>query len=195
MGKQVGKQQLTDQAIALFRAKGYSATSIDEIVKACGITKGSLYYHFRSKEDLALAAMDQVHRYFVDHVFRFITQAEQPGAGELAAFDHAVETFFLGHPDGCLLANLSLEIGANSELFKEPIQRFFEDWRACYAKVFARDHGPERANVLAEDAVAIVQGCILMHRIDGNIEPLRRQHGNLLAQISHRGSPAGTPTD
>lgn len=193
MGKQVGKQQLTDQAITFFRAKGYSATSIDEIVKACGITKGSLYYHFRSKEDLALAAMDQVHRYFIDHVFRFITEAEQPGAGELAAFDHAVETFFLGHPDGCLLANLSLDIGANSELFKERIRRFFEDWRACYAKVFARDHEPAQAAILGADAVAIVQGCILMHRIDGNIEPLRRQHQNLLALISPRSTDDGIP--
>lgn len=38
-GQAVGKQQLTDQAIVLFLVKGYSAVSIDEIVKARGITK------------------------------------------------------------------------------------------------------------------------------------------------------------
>lgn len=195
MGKQVGKQQLTDQAIALFRAKGYSATSIDEIVKACGITKGSLYYHFRSKEELALAAMDQVHRHFVDHVFHLITAVETPGVDELAAFDQAVETFFLGHPDGCLLANLSLEIGASSELFKARIRRFFDDWRACYAEVFTGTHPPARAATLAEDAVASVHGCILMHRIDGNIEPLRRQHRKLLALASQEGRDAAPSAD
>ena len=195
MGKQVGKQQLTDQAIALFRAKGYSATSIDEIVKACGITKGSLYYHFRSKEELALAAMDQVHRHFSDHIFHLITAVENPGVNELAAFDEAVETFFLVHPDGCLLANLSLEIGASSELFKARIRRFFDDWRACYAEVFAGTHPPARAATLAEDAVASVHGCILMHRIDGNIEPLRRQHRKLLALASQEGRDAAPSAD
>ena len=195
MGKQVGKQQLTDRAIALFRAKGYSATSIDEIVKACGITKGSLYYHFRSKEELALAAMDQVHRHFEDHVFSLITAVEAPGAAELAAFDRAVETFFLDHPDGCLLANLSLEIGATSEPFKERIRRFFEDWRACYAKVFARTLAPDRAALLAEDAVASVHGCILMHRIDGNIEPLRRRHRELLDLITQPYDGATGPVE
>lgn len=195
MGKQVGKQQLTDRAIAFFRAKGYSATSIDEIVRACGITKGSLYYHFRSKEELALAAMDQVHRHFEDHVFRLITAVEAPGAAELAAFDQAVEAFFLDHPDGCLLANLSLEIGASSELFKERIRRFFEDWRACYAKVFSRALPSDRAILLAEDAVASVHGCILMHRIDGNIAPLRRRHRELLDLISRRGEDEIQPAD
>jgi AcrR family transcriptional regulator len=187
MGKVVGKQHLTDQAITLFRSKGYSATSIDDIVKSCGITKGSLYYHFRSKEELALAAMDQVHRYFIDHVFHLIADVEHPGIAELMEFNQAVEMFFTTHPDGCLLANLSLEVGASYDLFKERIRHFFSDWRACYAKVFAIDYSPTRAAALAEDAVATVHGCILMHRIDGNIEPLRRQHRNLLALISREG--------
>ncbi len=191
MGKLAGKQQLTDQAIALFRAKGYTATSIDDIVKACGITKGSLYYHFRSKEDLALAAIEEVRCYFIDHVFCFITKAESPGASALAAFNHAVETFFLAHPDGCLLANLSLEIGADSPLLRERIHSFFDDWRACYVKVFTIDYSPTRARTLAEDAIAIVHGCILMYRIDGNIEPLRRQNCSLLALVSQESGGGG----
>jgi AcrR family transcriptional regulator len=183
MGKLIGKDQLIDQAIIFFRAKGYSATSIDEIVRACGITKGSLYYHFRSKEDLALAAMDRVHNYFVDHIFRLITEAERPNVTELAAFNHGVEIFFSTHPDGCLLSNLSLEVGVSREMFKERISKFFVDWRECYVRAFALRYPPELAATLAEDAVAIVHGCILMLRINGKIEPLRRQHQHLLALI------------
>jgi AcrR family transcriptional regulator len=174
-----------EQAISLFRAKGYSATSIDEIVKACGITKGSLYYHFRSKEELALAAMEQVHAYFSAHVFGLIVGADHPGASELDAFNQAVEAFFVTHPDGCLLANLSLEIGAAHGLFGERIRSFFNDWRNCYAKVFREICSPARADTLAEDAVAFVHGCILMYRIDGNIDLLRRQHRRLLALLDH----------
>lgn len=184
MAKQVGKQQLVDRATELFRAKGYSATSIDEIVKACGITKGSLYYHFSSKEELALATMDQVHEYFRAHVFCLILDAEAPGRQELEAFNRAVEAFFLSHPDGCLLANLSLEIGLAQELFSQRIRSFFDEWRACYLAVFAPSLDPAQALALAQDAVAGVHGSILMHRIDGNMAPLQRQHGKLLSLLA-----------
>jgi AcrR family transcriptional regulator len=188
MGKQVGKQQLLDRATEFFRAKGYSATSIDEVVRACGITKGSLYHHFRSKEELALAAMDQVHGYFEEHIFKLIVDAERPGARELEAFNLAVEEFFFSHPDGCLLANLSLEIGKTNALFSQRICRFFEDWRMCYFLVFREGRTPSRATMLAEDAVATIHGCILMHRIDGSISPLRRQHRNLVNLLAPKDS-------
>jgi AcrR family transcriptional regulator len=188
--KGVGKEQIAEQATILFREKGFSATSIDEIVGACGITKGSLYYHFAGKEDLAIEVMDRVHRFFVDHVFSQINRAERPGAAELRAFNAAVEEFFVAHPDGCLLANLSLEAPSNRDLFDRPIRRFFEDWRACYVKVFAARHPRKQAVTLAEDALAIVHGCILMQRIDGNIEPLRRQQQKLLSMLE--GEPVRT---
>jgi len=184
MSRQEGRDALIEQASRLFRAKGYSATSIDDVTSACGITKGSLYYHFESKEALALAAMDRVRALYTETIFSLIMASDQPGPEEVAAFNRAIEDFFTRHPDGCLLANLSLEIGVASESFRVRIRAYFAEWRACYAKVFARYFPPARVEALAEDAVAAVQGCILMQRIDGNGEPLRRQHRKLLALIS-----------
>jgi TetR/AcrR family transcriptional repressor of nem operon len=45
-----------DAAMHVIRAKGYSATTIDDICEAAGLTKGSFFHHFKSKEDLAIAA-------------------------------------------------------------------------------------------------------------------------------------------
>ena len=191
MVKHVGKEVLTDRAIALFRAKGYSATSVGDIVEACGITKGSLYHHFASKEALALAAMDKVHAYFTARIFSLVLAVEAPGAAELGAFNRAIEDFFLSHPDGCLLANLSLELGTVSGLFRERIEHFFADWQACYVKVFGAAYPGPSAAALAQDAVAIVHGCIMMQRINGSIEPLRRQHGNLVALLSSGAAASG----
>lgn len=180
MAKLLDKSQLADQAADLFRMKGYSATSIDDIAKACGITKGSIYHHFSSKEELALATLEGVHNYFRENIFSLIMSRKTPSAADLQAFNQAIEAFFLEHRYGCLLANLSLDIGATYEPFKDRIKRFFNDWTACYVKVFSASHTAKEAKALAEDAVAIVQGCILMSRIRGNLEPLRRQHTQLL---------------
>jgi TetR/AcrR family transcriptional repressor of nem operon len=50
------KAKLLDAALLVIRAKGYSATTVDDVCRTAGLTKGSFFHHFESKEDLALAA-------------------------------------------------------------------------------------------------------------------------------------------
>jgi TetR/AcrR family transcriptional regulator, transcriptional repressor for nem operon len=52
------KGKFLDAALHVIRAKGYSATRIEDVCDAAGLTKGSFFHHFESKEDLALAAAD-----------------------------------------------------------------------------------------------------------------------------------------
>ena len=47
---------LLDAALKVIRSKGYSATTIDDICAAAGVTKGSFFHHFSNKEELAIAA-------------------------------------------------------------------------------------------------------------------------------------------
>jgi TetR/AcrR family transcriptional repressor of nem operon len=50
------KAKILDAALRVIRTKGYSATTIDDICLSAGLTKGSFFHHFKSKEELALAA-------------------------------------------------------------------------------------------------------------------------------------------
>jgi TetR/AcrR family transcriptional repressor of nem operon len=52
------KTRLLDAALDLIRAKGYAATTIDDICLTAELTKGSFFHHFKSKEALALAATE-----------------------------------------------------------------------------------------------------------------------------------------
>jgi TetR/AcrR family transcriptional repressor of nem operon len=52
------KTKILDAALHVIRAKGYSATRIEDICATAGLTKGSFFHHFKSKEDLALSAAD-----------------------------------------------------------------------------------------------------------------------------------------
>lgn len=182
VNKVIEKTELVSIAGDLFRQKGYAATSIDDIAKRCRLTKGSLYHHFSGKEELALAALAQVHAYYRDNIFSLVLERPAPAADDLARLNHAVEAFFVRHPYGCLLANLSLEIGGAFEVFKAPIVSFFNEWTLCYQKVYEQYMAKEEAIAHAQDAMAIVQGCVLMNRIQPNLEPLKRQHAKLLRQ-------------
>lgn len=52
------RTRLLDAATGVIRAKGYADTSVDDLCKAAGVTKGSFFHHFKTKEDLAIAAAE-----------------------------------------------------------------------------------------------------------------------------------------
>ncbi len=52
------KTRILNAALQVIRSKGYSATRIEDICEAAGLTKGSFFHHFSGKEELAIAAAD-----------------------------------------------------------------------------------------------------------------------------------------
>lgn len=56
------KEELTRQSIQLFERKGFSSTSVQDIVDSLGVTKGTFYYYFTSKETLLM----DIHLSYID---------------------------------------------------------------------------------------------------------------------------------
>jgi TetR/AcrR family transcriptional regulator, transcriptional repressor for nem operon len=54
--KRSAKDKLLDAAVLVVRQKGYAATSVDDLCRAAGVTKGAFFHHFESKEALGVAA-------------------------------------------------------------------------------------------------------------------------------------------
>src|SRR5580692_2530182 len=52
------RTKLLDAALSVIRTKGYSAASVDEMCAAAGVTKGAFFHHFKSKDELGVAAAD-----------------------------------------------------------------------------------------------------------------------------------------
>tara|TARA_R110000868_G_scaffold34169_10_gene123562 strand:- start:2950 stop:3576 length:627 start_codon:yes stop_codon:yes gene_type:complete len=56
--KPSAKLKLLEAAMSVIRIKGFSATSVDELCAAAGVTKGAFFHHFKSKDELGVAAAD-----------------------------------------------------------------------------------------------------------------------------------------
>ena len=71
------KTKFLDAALQVIRTKGYSATRVEDVCAAAGLSKGSFFHHFKSKEELALAA--------ADHFAAMADRAFASGSYQLAA--------------------------------------------------------------------------------------------------------------
>jgi len=56
--KQNSRDRILLAALRVIRSKGYNATTVDDLCAAAGVTKGAFFHHFKSKEDLGVAAAD-----------------------------------------------------------------------------------------------------------------------------------------
>ena len=85
--KERTRQRLLTEAQRLFRERGYAATSLDQIAEAAEVTKGAIYGHFASKEDLMLSAIEAAP---APDYSTTLNDPSRPPRERLAAFGRAV---------------------------------------------------------------------------------------------------------
>lgn len=66
------RSEVLEAATRVFHAKGYAASSIQDVADELGILKGSLYYYIDSKEDLLFAIIDEVHRVTMERLEQWL---------------------------------------------------------------------------------------------------------------------------
>lgn len=73
------RNRLLEAAAHLFYERGYTATGINEVIKAAGIAKASFYHHFKTKEDLLVVTLEQRHDRMMGELRAVIADGRTPG--------------------------------------------------------------------------------------------------------------------
>src|SRR4051794_27040658 len=81
------RKALLDSATALFAARGYARTSLDDIAAGARVTKGALYGHFESKQALFRAVLHELEATTTREVRRAVDAAATPWDGARAGLD------------------------------------------------------------------------------------------------------------
>lgn len=122
--KQFDVDDALNNAMQAFWARGYEATSIQELVDCMGVNRGSLYATFGDKRGLFIQAL---RRYDAVHRQAWVTALGEAGSAKAAitgAFEDVVAaTLKTGSRDGCLLVNTALELSAHDEEISAIVRR------------------------------------------------------------------------
>ncbi|HNP29113.1 MAG TPA: TetR/AcrR family transcriptional regulator [Nitrospirales bacterium] len=151
--------------VDLFAKNGIHATGIDTIVKQSGVTKKTLYTHFRSKEELVLAALRHYDGEFRNSFMRQVeAKARTPKTRLLAIFDVAEAWFKQNNFYGCMFINA---VGEHSDPgtslrnvcgdFKMMMAQFIQD--LCMRM------GARNPQQLAEELALLLEGAIVTAQV------------------------------
>jgi AcrR family transcriptional regulator len=118
--KERTRQRLLAEAQRLFRERGYAATSLEQIAEAAEVTKGAIYGHFASKEDLLLSAIEAGRDTPPEYV-AMLNDESRPLRERLADFSHAVA---VEHPGDVAELAMFLEFFAALLRAPDALQRY-----------------------------------------------------------------------
>ncbi len=172
------KERLITEAARLIRQKGFTGTSVSDLMAATGVKKGSLYFHFPSKDDLSLAVLDRSR----DKILTFFENAltgETPADCLSNFFDAVVSSHSRsGFVGGCIFGNTALEMSDGDKRYADVVDRVFADMstRLAAVVVAAQKAGQVRADLpadaLAEQIVITLEGGIMLARLRKDEKPL-----------------------
>ena len=139
----ITKAERTTQSILatvspIFNKKGYSGTSMSDITKATGLTKGAIYGNFINKEALALAAFNYNVKYVLDKIRAILTDIESPLA-KLFAITNFFRNYYKHNINigGCPIINVGIDANnTNPELF-ERVQYVVSKLQTSISKTIA----------------------------------------------------------
>jgi TetR/AcrR family transcriptional repressor of nem operon len=164
------RDQLIEGALAVFHARGFNGCSVQEIVEAAGVPKGSFYNHFASKEALGV----EVVRAYTTKVGAYVADA---GAGEIlsgkgtplerirAYFEAVIEeNASCGVRKGCLLGNFATELAPHSAEITREVAQALDNWSAAIATALAQ---AQEAGELSREADVDALGRYIVDGYEG----------------------------
>jgi TetR/AcrR family transcriptional repressor of nem operon len=155
------RRRLLDAAFAEFYAHGFQAGSLNHIVEQAGATKGALFHHFDSKQDLGYAVVDDViGPLLLARWLDPLAGSSDPLTDMQQAFRRYIETDIArgNWLQGCPLNNMAQEMSPLDEGFHRRIDSLYDTWREQYAAALERgiQAGTVRPSISPRTVAALI---------------------------------------
>lgn len=186
------RRRIVGHATLLMYEKGYARTTIDDVIAAAGVTKGSFYFHFTSKEELGSAVIENASAYILGSMRRSLERTGLSPYERIEAMLGGVQEIVEAADcsRGCILGNLALETSNTNDVFRELIAQAFRDWSRLIASTLEemktagelpRDFDSDG---YADFAISALEGGIMISKVTQDPAPMRNSVALILRQFT-----------
>lgn len=178
--KQDTRQLLIEAGAEVMIEKGYTNSGIQEVLAKVGVPKGSFYHYFHSKEDFALAIIEEFDREFMEFLLPILNDKSLSPKQRLLSFCNTKRECMreANCRKGCLIGNLSQEMSDQSETLRlalsEVMEKRLDLFAACINEGQQLGEFTQSVNsrILADLFSSSWEGAIMRAKTTKNLEPL-----------------------
>ncbi|MDH4379034.1 MAG: TetR family transcriptional regulator C-terminal domain-containing protein [Vampirovibrionales bacterium] len=179
--RQETRQHLIEVGLELILLHGFNVVSVDKLVKAAGVPKGSFYHYFESKEDFGLQVVAFFQEEKCNAYEAALNQPEGTPFSRLAGLFKANNDRFVNEArfcGGCLIGNLAQEQASDYPAFQAALKGCYESWVATVEEVFRSavlsKELPAATNThrLTQALFIAMEGALLTAKLTRSREPL-----------------------
>ena len=179
------KDKIIEITAEIVNQKGIDATSINDILKATGLKKGSLYFHFPNKESIIFAVLEKAKK----ELNEFLNNSLK-GNSPKECLNNFLENVFEKHKKkgfvgGCIFGNVTLEMSDKNNKYSKFVQNVFEEWFEKIKIIIENGQKENQINKMfspesfAQFIVAAIEGGIMLSRLKKDEKPLKECIENL----------------
>lgn len=181
------RDELVQKALKSFYQNGFNATGMDKLVAETGISKTSMYKHFRTKEDLILAVLRLRDEQFRNWLYRRLEElADEPRGQLIAMFDALEEWFDEPGFKGCMFIKASSEfLDVSSPIHKQSAdhKRMLE----AHMTDLARQAGLRDPETVVRQLLLLKEGAIVTAHLGHTEYPARDAKAAAIKLIAEAG--------
>ena len=178
--KQPGvKERIIETASQLFYTAGYNQTGINQIIEEANVAKASMYQHFRSKEEIAVAYLHRRHYWWMGQLADFVSNKKSAKQKVIASFDFLDHWLNEAGYRGCGFQNIitdlpkeQLKIKATVLFHKNELLRWIHDLLKE-----EKQYSAKKSRQLANEVLILIEGAIILAQIQNDAWPIKTAKG------------------
>jgi AcrR family transcriptional regulator len=169
MSRAATHERLVETAADLFYTRGFNVTGVDAVVAGSGVSKPTLYAHFKSKDDLAQEVLERRLQYQVGAVDGWVrSHADTPRGRLLAVFDWLADWQAAGASRGCAFANAAVEIADPGHPVRALARKHKRWWRG-YVAGLAAEAGVADPEQAGSALMLLIDGAQARAAVEGDL--------------------------
>ena len=185
------KDKIISASLRLFSTNGFMNTSISDVMAAAGASKGGLYNHFKSKDQLFYAALSEARRIWREKNLDGLVDLDDPVEKVTRLFENYQHRYLTAKdlPGGCIFVNLAVELNDQRPDLAVEVNNGFLGLKAMVKRYLdaARNEGRLKASVETQSVTDMIVsgllGACVMYTSDKSEENLNATIGTLVGYI------------